>query len=321
MSQETSFPIPYMIPDLIDDTKTEDVKILAEQTMIHAGKQRRRRTRTRGFDPNHIPRPVNCFMLYRIEMQKYIRKHCPYANHREISKIVAKWWHQETEEIKNEFRSAADKVKMEHRNKYPEYKYAPKKKKQQEPKQRRAVSHNDHENNAGERLDTLGYMSNAPWRQQPTTLYGDEKTNPGLYMPHSQYYMLSPDTALPSSHLPSLDYPLTSVSASLHTPVWDHDDGYKLDMPRGYNSACALSSSSCSPSSLSPDMWSNPLSSSSLPSCNLEAYAAAGDNMQLILAHHPIISPWDHSFVPVGQESMLVEPLSSDYSSAAHDNA
>lgn len=117
MSQETSFPIPDMIPDLIDDTKTKDVKILAEQTMIHAGKQRRRRTRTRGFDPNHIPRPVNCFMLYRIEMQKYIRKHCPYANHREISKIVAKWWHQETEEIKNEFRSAADKVKMEHRNK------------------------------------------------------------------------------------------------------------------------------------------------------------------------------------------------------------
>lgn len=159
-------------------------------------------------------------------------------------------------------------------------------------------------------------MASAPWRQQPATLYGDEKPSPVLYMPPPQYYMLSPETALPSSHLPSLDYPLTSTSASLNTPVWDskaldHDD-YKLDMPKGRG--CALSSSSCSSSSLSPDMWSNP----SLPSCNLEAYAL----QQPILDHHPIISPWTHSFVPVGQESMLVEPLASDYSSSStHDNA
>lgn len=177
----------------------------------------------------------------------------------------------------------------------------------------------DQEYSAVERLAPFDYMASVSWQQQDSA----------FYMPQSQYYMLSPDPALPSSHLPPLDNPLTSTS---NTPVWDpqplgHDD-YNLDLSSGIShmnkSTCPSSSSSSSSSS--PDMWNinnnnHLLSSSSLPSCDLEAYAAS--NMQPILDHDPIIHPWSHSFVP--QESLLVEPFNSEYSAitstSTNDNA
>ncbi|KAI7877688.1 hypothetical protein K492DRAFT_197451 [Lichtheimia hyalospora FSU 10163] len=333
MSHETA-SISNMVLDIIDDSKTKDVELLAEQTKIKAGKQRRRRTRSRVSDPNHVPRPSNCFMLYRLEMQKYIRKHCPYANHREISKIVAKWWHEETDEIKDEFRSAANKVKLEHRNKYPDYKYSPKKKKQpqQQLKQQDAVPQFHQEGSVVESLasfnNTAHILDLVPWQQQhTTTLYDDEQQEPTLYMPESQYYILSPETALPSIQLPSLDYAPTNTSASLNTPVWEAKaliyDGYNLSMTKDPSSLFnkstgpSSSSSSSSPSSSLPDIWH--LGNNPLTSCDSEAYPG-DDNMQSILNHEPIIDPWHHSFVPVG-ESLLVEPLHSEYSTTSNTNA
>lgn len=74
------------------------------------------------------PRPLNCFLLYRIEKQKQIVARCPGANHRDISKIIAKWWKEATDEEKQPFREQARIAKQEHRKMYPDYKYTPKKK-------------------------------------------------------------------------------------------------------------------------------------------------------------------------------------------------
>ncbi|KAG1147319.1 hypothetical protein G6F37_000823 [Rhizopus arrhizus] len=79
-------------------------------------------------DDSLIPRPLNCFLLYRIEKQKEIVAKCPGANHRDISKIIAKWWTEATEEEKRPFREQARIAKQEHYKMYPTYKYAPKKK-------------------------------------------------------------------------------------------------------------------------------------------------------------------------------------------------
>ena len=65
-------------------------------------------------DADKIPRPLNCFMAYRLEKQKLIADLLPGANHRDISKMVAKWWREEPEQVKQEYRVAADKAKEEH---------------------------------------------------------------------------------------------------------------------------------------------------------------------------------------------------------------
>lgn len=61
-----------------------------------------------------IPRPLNCFLMYRLEKQKEIVAKCPTANHRDISKIIAKWWQEATEEEKKPFRERARLAKKEH---------------------------------------------------------------------------------------------------------------------------------------------------------------------------------------------------------------
>lgn len=68
--------------------------------------------------PKKIPRPMNCFMTYRVEKQQQIVDQCPGANHRDISKIVAKWWRELSAAEKEPYRVQAAKAKAEHLEKY-----------------------------------------------------------------------------------------------------------------------------------------------------------------------------------------------------------
>ncbi|KAI7908114.1 uncharacterized protein BX663DRAFT_539461 [Cokeromyces recurvatus] len=77
---------------------------------------------------SNIPRPLNCFLLYRLEKQKEIVAKCFGANHRDISKIIAKWWKEASDEEKKYYREKSRIAKLEHSKIYPNYKYAPKKK-------------------------------------------------------------------------------------------------------------------------------------------------------------------------------------------------
>ncbi|KAL0089343.1 hypothetical protein J3Q64DRAFT_1819879 [Phycomyces blakesleeanus] len=77
--------------------------------------------------PIKIPRPMNCFLAYRLAKQSEIVARCPGANHRDISKIIAKWWKEATEEEKAPFREQAVQAKVEHAKMYPNYKYTPQK--------------------------------------------------------------------------------------------------------------------------------------------------------------------------------------------------
>lgn len=57
---------------------------------------------------------MNCFMTYRLEKQREIVEKCPGANHRDISKIIAKWWKEMTPAEKEPYRLQAEKSKAEH---------------------------------------------------------------------------------------------------------------------------------------------------------------------------------------------------------------
>ncbi|KAI7888634.1 high mobility group box domain-containing protein, partial [Mucor mucedo] len=72
-----------------------------------------------------IPRPMNCFMTYRLEKQQQIVNQCPGANHRDISKIIAKWWRELSDAEKDPYRIKAAEAKAAHLERYPEYKYRP----------------------------------------------------------------------------------------------------------------------------------------------------------------------------------------------------
>lgn len=61
-----------------------------------------------------IPRPMNCFLAFRLEKQSEIVARCPGANHRDISKIIAKWWKETPEEEKQPYRERARLAKIEH---------------------------------------------------------------------------------------------------------------------------------------------------------------------------------------------------------------
>lgn len=61
-----------------------------------------------------VPRPLNCFMTYRLEKQREILEQCPGANHRDISKITAKWWKNMTFAEKEPYRRKAEQAKNEH---------------------------------------------------------------------------------------------------------------------------------------------------------------------------------------------------------------
>ncbi|KAG1460229.1 hypothetical protein G6F46_005691 [Rhizopus delemar] len=74
-----------------------------------------------------VVRPMNSFMIYRLEKQHEIVKECPGANHRDISKIVAKWWKEMPDEEKEPYRQKAERAKEEHQRLYPDYKFSPQK--------------------------------------------------------------------------------------------------------------------------------------------------------------------------------------------------
>lgn len=83
------------------------------QTMNMTRRQRPQR-KQRKRHPERIPRPINCFLAYRLDMQKIIVERVPGANHRDISKVVAEWWRQEPEQVKEKYKMVAEIAKQEH---------------------------------------------------------------------------------------------------------------------------------------------------------------------------------------------------------------
>lgn len=62
-----------------------------------------------------IPRPLNSFMIFRLEKQRDIVEKCPGANHRDISKIISKWWKELGKSEKQWYIAEAEKRKVEHK--------------------------------------------------------------------------------------------------------------------------------------------------------------------------------------------------------------
>ncbi|KDQ11170.1 hypothetical protein BOTBODRAFT_114822, partial [Botryobasidium botryosum FD-172 SS1] len=75
----------------------------------------------------HIPRPPNCFLLYRSWVRQHKMKQMSDGkkNEQNVSVIVGELWESLPEEKKDIFRRQAQIIKAAHQLKYPDYKYSP----------------------------------------------------------------------------------------------------------------------------------------------------------------------------------------------------
>ncbi|KAJ5372202.1 High mobility group superfamily [Penicillium concentricum] len=75
--------------------------------------------------PTKVPRPPNCFILYRQANHHLVKNANPGVSNNEISRILGARWNNETPEVRQQFTRLADDLKKEHAIKHPDYQYAP----------------------------------------------------------------------------------------------------------------------------------------------------------------------------------------------------
>ncbi|KAI9460181.1 hypothetical protein BJY52DRAFT_1263499 [Lactarius psammicola] len=86
-------------------------------------KGRRRRS-----DPNHVPRPLNSFFLFKADWlakRKSLLAGIEQDN-RQLNRMASSEWRKLPQEVKQRFKDAAHRAKVEHATKYPEYRFTPK---------------------------------------------------------------------------------------------------------------------------------------------------------------------------------------------------
>ncbi|KAL6593449.1 hypothetical protein U3516DRAFT_917092 [Neocallimastix sp. 'constans'] len=79
----------------------------------------------RSRNPTKIPRPQNCFIIYRREKHQMISAKNPGIANNDISKIIAKMWREEPQEVKEIYHKRAKEEAKRHMLANPGYKYTP----------------------------------------------------------------------------------------------------------------------------------------------------------------------------------------------------
>ena len=86
------------------------------------------RTTTRRRGSNHVPRPLNCFFLFKTDWlakRKSILAGIE-QDHRQLNRMASSEWRKLSPEAKQPFKDAAYQAKLEHSIKYPGYRFTPK---------------------------------------------------------------------------------------------------------------------------------------------------------------------------------------------------
>nr|QFP39778.1 mating type protein 1-1-3 [Fusarium miscanthi] len=79
-----------------------------------------------------IPRPRNCWLLYRQSKSQEITRNVEGITASELSRVIGRMWDEETPEIQAYWYDMAEKEEFNHKQKYPGYKYNPAKEPDQE---------------------------------------------------------------------------------------------------------------------------------------------------------------------------------------------
>ncbi|KAJ7292234.1 high mobility group box domain-containing protein, partial [Mycena rebaudengoi] len=75
-----------------------------------------------------VPRPPNCWILYRSDKRKELGK----MHENEASKMISARWKSEVPHVRAKYEQLANEKKEEHTRMYPDYRFSPVKKEEKE---------------------------------------------------------------------------------------------------------------------------------------------------------------------------------------------
>lgn len=119
------------LSELTKDSKIELIDIPA---FITRPIEERLRETEEGKNPGHIKRPMNAFMLYRKAYQGRAKEYMKQLNHQVVSTVCGTSWKRETLAFRDQFKAWADIERANHKEAFPDYKFAPTKPNKQKPK-------------------------------------------------------------------------------------------------------------------------------------------------------------------------------------------
>ncbi|XP_076292638.1 transcription factor Sox-9-B isoform X2 [Lasioglossum baleicum] len=81
----------------------------------------------------HVKRPMNAFMVWAQAARRILADRYPHLHNAELSKSLGKLWRRLSENDKKPFIEEADRLRVIHKREHPDYKYQPRRRKQNGP--------------------------------------------------------------------------------------------------------------------------------------------------------------------------------------------